>query len=106
MMKVVAPVLCKLIPRLGSNHPGEVIATAAAIERMPRSAGCDWHDLANALADAQDWRETLAFCAVHLDRLTRREREFLTSLAHWGGDLTEKQGRRLEAIAARVRART
>jgi hypothetical protein len=106
-MKAIAPMLCKLIPRLGSNHPGEVVATAAAIERLLRGAGCDWHDLTKALViEAEDWRDVLAFCSIHLNRLTRREREFLVSLAHWHGDLTEKQARWLKSIATKVRART
>lgn len=49
----IAPMLRKLIPRLGSDQPGEILATVAAIERVLRAAGCDWHDLADALlADA------------------------------------------------------
>lgn len=93
----IASMLCKLIPRLGSNHPGEVVATVAAIGRVLHSADLDWHDLAMAASQARpkngkdDWRDTLAFCAAHLDRLNGREREFLRSLAHWRGSLTEKQ---------------
>jgi hypothetical protein len=30
------PILVKLIPRLASNHDGEVVATARAIERVSR----------------------------------------------------------------------
>ena len=40
-----------LIPRLASDKPGEVAATAAAITRQLRKAGADWHDLAAALVD-------------------------------------------------------
>ena len=35
-----------LIPRLGSDHDGEVIATVAAIRRTLESARADLHDLA------------------------------------------------------------
>jgi hypothetical protein len=31
---------------------------------------------------SDDWRATLAFCAMHTGRLKTREREFLRSLAH------------------------
>jgi hypothetical protein len=108
----LAPMLLKLIPRLGSDHAGEVVATAAAIGRVLRNGGCDWHDLAGAVAvlpkpqakaEDDDWRATLAFCARHIDHLKTREREFLKSLAYWRRDLTEKQRDWLEAIAARLR---
>jgi hypothetical protein len=44
--------LCKLIPRLASEHDGEIVATARAIGRTLESAGCDFHDLANAIERA------------------------------------------------------
>jgi hypothetical protein len=103
--------LSKLIPRLGSDHAGEVVATAAAIGRVLRNGGCDWHDLAHAVTPppkppaklaSDDWRATLAFCAMHIDCLKTRDREFLRSLAHWHRDLTEKQRAWLEDIAARL----
>jgi hypothetical protein len=109
----LAPMLCKLIPRLGSDHAGEVVATAAAIGRVLRNGGCDWHDVAGAItalpkpqakAVDDDWRTTLAFCVTYIDCLKTRERDFLSSLAHWRGDLTEKQRNWLEAIAARLRS--
>jgi hypothetical protein len=119
-MKVIAPMLCKLIPRLGSNHPGEVVATAAAIERVLRGAGHDWHDLASALTTARkqeprqepeettkDWRDTVAWCAAHHPkRLSEREWDFLRSLKGWRGDLSEKQKHWLDGIAARLKANT
>jgi hypothetical protein len=43
--------LAKLVPRLGSNHPGEVIATVEAIRRTLAAVGLDLHDLARAIAD-------------------------------------------------------
>ena len=39
----------KLLPRLTSNHDGEVTATARAIERILQGAGLDWHDLATTI---------------------------------------------------------
>ena len=51
-MTALAPVrdkLAALIPRLASDSPGEVAATAAAITRQLSKAGADWHDLADKL---------------------------------------------------------
>ncbi|KGB81930.1 hypothetical protein JT55_10250 [Rhodovulum sp. NI22] len=39
----------KLIPRLGTEADGEIVATVRAIGRALQSNGCDWHDLAAAL---------------------------------------------------------
>jgi len=41
--------LALLIPRLGSPFNGEQLATVAAIERVLKSNGSDWHDLADAI---------------------------------------------------------
>ena len=41
----VADRLGKLIPRLASDHAGEVTATVAAIGRTLAGVGLDWHDL-------------------------------------------------------------
>jgi hypothetical protein len=45
--------LGKLIPRLASDHPGEVAATAAAITRVLATNKLDWHDLVAALLRPQ-----------------------------------------------------
>lgn len=45
----VAPRLAVLLPRLATDHDGEVIATARAIGRTLTGAGLDWHDLAAVL---------------------------------------------------------
>ncbi len=39
----------KLIPLLASNHDGEVVATARAIQRVLESAGSSLHEMAGAL---------------------------------------------------------
>jgi hypothetical protein len=39
-----------LIPLLGSNHEGEVLAAVAAIKRALEAEDLDWHDLASILA--------------------------------------------------------
>lgn len=48
----VAPKLALLIPRLATDHDGEVVATARAIGRVLAAAGLDFHDLAAGLAPA------------------------------------------------------
>ena len=49
---LATPKQVKLIPLLGSDKPGEVIATASAIGRTLERAGCDWHDLADGVERA------------------------------------------------------
>jgi hypothetical protein len=110
----IGPMLGKLIPRLASNHDGEVAATARAIDRVLRSNRLDWHDLAEAIClplspaiqprDDRDWRDTLAFCATRMSRLSSREREFLRSIARWRGTISERQRSWLEAIADKLRS--
>ena len=56
-MTALAPIsdkLAVLIPRLASDKPGEVEATAAAITRQLSKAGADWHDLADRLTSAPE----------------------------------------------------
>ena len=50
----ITPKLAILIPRLASDRPGEVAATAAAITRQLSKAGADWHDLADRLTSAPE----------------------------------------------------
>ena len=47
---LVLPKLAVLLPRLGSNHDAEVVATVRHVERLLKSAGLDWHDLVAALS--------------------------------------------------------
>ena len=97
-MTALAPISNKLkalIPRLASDKPGEVAATAAAITRQLSKAGADWHDLADRLtapepateddapavfteyAEAVEW-----LLASDCGDLTAREIDFLESM--WG----------------------
>jgi hypothetical protein len=102
----IAPQLGKLVLMLSSNHDGEVIAAARAIDRVLKSSRMDWHDLAQAIcppADHCDWHDLLAFCASHMIRLNSRERDFLQSIARRRSDLTERQRNWLEYIAAKLR---
>ena len=47
----LAPRLSKLIPRLASDHEGEVVATVAAIRRTLEKGGLDLHALAAAIGN-------------------------------------------------------
>jgi hypothetical protein len=83
-----------MIPRLGSTHDGEVIATARAIDRTLKAAACDWHDLATAAGrirdassrriepdSASDWADLARWCRDHDGGwLTERERAFATDI--------------------------
>jgi hypothetical protein len=109
-LTTIALQLGKLLPLLGSNHDGEVVATARAIRRLLQGTGHDWHDLVSALHlpaarshACRDWRDDLAHCAATIDLLSEREREFLRSLAHWRGEPSPKQLDWLAAIASRLR---
>jgi hypothetical protein len=86
----IAPKLKKLLRMLSSEQPGEVVSAAYAIGRMLRNRG-NWHAM-------QD------FCVKHGLLLRPRELEFITNIAHWRGDLTEKQYAWLSSIYARLRS--
>jgi hypothetical protein len=49
LSKSTLAMLGKLIPRLGTNHAGEVVATTEAIKRTLASDGADLHDLCSML---------------------------------------------------------
>jgi hypothetical protein len=102
----IAPTLGKLIPLLASDHDGEVVATARAIDRVLKSSGRDWHDLAATicLPAPADWRKEARFCASNAKRLTERELDFIATLARYRGHPTDKQRQWLSDIAARLRA--
>ena len=104
----VIPTLGKLIPRLASNHDGEVVATVRAIQRLLKSAGRDLHDLAACLGapvaqqDA-DWRRDVRFCFEHANLLSEREIDFITNIARSPGKPTIKQMNWLHDIVDRLR---
>ena len=103
--------LAKLIPRLGTPHNGEIVATVHAIRRTLESAGLDLHDLAAVLGTptietAPDCWLTLArWCGDHdCGRLTQREREFVTNMVAWchWREPTARQSEWLLAIRNRL----
>jgi hypothetical protein len=94
-----------ILPRLGSNHDGEVVATARALERTLRACGRDWHDLVRVIEGAPegapqrklDWRGQC--CEILAHGCTRRENDFCRKLLKdWRGELTEKQTSCLQRI--------
>jgi hypothetical protein len=108
-LAAAAPTLDKLIRRLGSSHDGERLATEHAIERVLKTAGRDWHDLADAVAPplvpkelTPNWRQLLHFCADHARLLNNRERSFISTLKGYHSEPSEKQLNWLRSIAVRL----
>ena len=101
----IAPTLGKLIPRLSSNFDAEVVSTVRAIDRVLRSSGCDWHDLAATicLPAPADWRREARFCAGNAARLTERELDFIATLARYRENPTDKQLKWLHSITEQLR---
>lgn len=112
MNAVVRRRLADIIPRLASDAPGEVVASAAAVGRILTANGHDWHDLAALIAsaafdadppyrDEPDWRLKVEACLRLQLWKTDWELQFLYGLQRWNGDqLTSKQERVLEKIYA------
>jgi len=118
----VAQKIAKLIPRLGTVHDGEVVATARAIDRTLRASGLDWHDFTSALTPAlsppvraraetkrpRTWLEIANWCALcpqagtlstkdmnfvlDMVRNLRRYREPTPKQAKWLRSIFEKLG--------------
>lgn len=109
----------KLIPRLASEHDGEVVATARAISRVLLGVGASLHDLVNVIQEPKidtlstghttkpkrksrnrdaPLKSVVPFAEVlrigsHLINycnLNDREREFILSLIHWATKLRGK----------------
>jgi hypothetical protein len=102
----------KLIPLFGSDKPGEVLATVAAIDRRLKATNRDWHDLADALtSDDQigdaptlpDWRRAVSDCLLHIASLTPREVSFLRNI-RWSPRISAKQTAWLTDIWQQVRS--
>jgi hypothetical protein len=117
-LTTIAPRLRRLVLLLSSNQRGEVAAAAAAIDRTLKSAGADWHVLADELlpehskaghtSDSsnppEDRRAMRVVCLVHSHLLRTREKQFLDDLERWRGNLTEKQLAWLHSIYSRITA--
>ena len=68
-----------LLPVLGSDQSGEVVAAAAAIGRLLEADGLDWHALADRLAGPADTTAPRPAAGWH-DRTYRERRAVLASL--------------------------
>ena len=104
-LAAVAPTLDELIRRLGSSHDGEHLATVHAIERVLKTAGSDWHDLADAIIAPKsngDWRKQLRFYADNAQLLNDRERKFIRTINGYRSEPSEKQLNWLQSIAVRL----
>ena len=115
----ISPKLGNLIPLLGSDKDGEVVAAARAICRTLRGSGLDLHDLAELVRKAsnpshsgrqdegpQDWERAIRWCLTHgSGRLAPKEWAFLNNVLTRvvvGTDLTPKQSKWLEDIVDRL----
>ena len=123
----IADKLGKLIPRLGTNHDGEKLATLAAIERTLMAKGLDFNDFAatisalteyrivyvRAPAPAHDhdhepetWHALARWCRTNDGgRLQPHERAFVVDIAArlvCGGRPTERQGAWLRTLYAKL----
>lgn len=110
----VAPKIAKLIPRLASDHDGEVVATVRAIRRTLESAGLDLHTLAAGLGGngtperaPTNWQELAAWCRnIGQHRLSLKEFVFVADMADrliLDAEPTEKQAAWLRAIYAKLK---
>jgi len=110
----VAPKIAKLIPRLASDHDGEVVATVRAIRRTLESAGLDLHALAAGLGgdgpserEPTSWQELAAWCRnIGQHRLSLKEFCFVCDMADrliLGAEPSEKQAAWLRAIYAKLK---
>ena len=108
-----------LIPLLGSNHEGEVLAAVAAIKRALEAADLDWHDLASILAGGphrapsqpqrspqgqRDWSTEVAnMLREQVEHLSEWELRFLQSIRA-RRRLSKKEQAVLDRIIREVRS--
>jgi hypothetical protein len=112
MLAPLVPKLVRLIPRLASNHDGEIVATVKAIGRVLESSGLDFHDLAHAVSHAPPprWREleseqaAIDICLTHPQALNDWERRFLAGIASQDFALSPRQCAVLDQMVRKVRA--
>jgi hypothetical protein len=102
----IAPKLSEML-RLSSNHDGEVVATVCAIERVPKSAGGDWHDLVAAMlaptAHPDVRNGVVQWCLDRRFFLSPRDRRFLENVARQLKPPSAKQQKWLSDIVGKLR---
>ena len=115
--------IAKLIPLLGSDKPGEVAATVAAIDRNLRSGNEDWHALARIIRKPDDpvkpesaprpsrprtsgpprgpyhWRTAARWCAT---QDLGADESYFVSWARMARSLTDDQHEELREIFVRL----
>lgn len=118
MKRLPLDTLRKLIALLSSDEPGEVVAASAAIGRILKQSGADWHDLAAALGTdggtlkPAPWDSApsgppkphvlRADWCLRNGKLSVREKSFLESLLLWRFP-SEKQLNWLETLESRTK---
>ncbi len=116
----IPPQIAKLIPRLASEHDGEVVGTARAIERVLKGAGLDLHCLVEALCEPkptacvppppekgpETWGEIARWCRTRdAGDLSNKERKFVWDMVQRAGtgvEPTDKQLKWLRAIHVKL----
>ncbi len=118
---LAAPKIAKLIPLLASEHDGEVVATARAIERVLKGEGLDLHSLVEALCEPapvayvpppptekkpETWDEIARWCRTRdAGDLSSKERKFVWDMVRRAGtgvEPTDKQLKWLRAIHVKL----
>lgn len=120
-LAIVAPKLSKLIPLLGSDQPGEVVAAATAIHGLLKKAGCDFHDLVTAIESPPSAARSAAeydsgprgnlqriadFCIHHVAALNPKEATFVRqmhAMIFVGREISTRQRDWLESIYIKLR---
>jgi hypothetical protein len=111
-LTTIAPKISSLIPLLGSDQDGEVVATARAIKRVLATANLDLYDLAKVLQvpptapppQRPDWRRMATWLRDNdHGHLSDGERKFV-----WDMTLrrSEPTGRQYDWLLAIFRRRT
>lgn len=108
-----------LIPRLATDHDGEVISTVRAIMRTLEKGGADLHDLAASFGgetvrvvfkeqgpQGGAWHDKATWCAERSDALNPKEAEFVQDMRvklKWQSEPTERQAAWLDSIFERLK---
>jgi hypothetical protein len=108
--------LLKIVGMLSSTNENEAGVAAGQLMRVLKQDGLDIHKFKDIVANgyrkigkdrsikpSDDWRDILAECARHPDRLNAYEQGFVSSMKTWHGEPTPKQRKVLLGIFARVR---
>lgn len=107
----IAPTVGKLMRLLASDHDGEIVNAARALQRVLGNVGLDLNDFARMIEgdtvspSEPDWRDQLLFCAKQIKRLNARDAQFVATLlstTRWR-EPSAKQRKWLDDIVERLR---